>query len=166
MKAIFRILLLAPVLWLAGAARPQEAATTGDSTVISPNSSPPRICAIIIAGNRRTKPHVILREMQSQVGKPADAEVLARDRKRILNLGIFSRVDIQGYRVAGGVEINVTVFESWFLYPYPIVFLNDREWNWDKLSYGAGLRHLIFGGRNETISASGWAGYNPAAQLV
>lgn len=163
-----RTFFLAFALGLAGAAGtvwPQDAATANDSTAAANDSSPPRITAIIIEGNRRTKPYVILREMQSKVGALADAEVLARDRKRILNLGIFSRVDIQGYRVASGVEIMITVFESWFLYPYPIVFLNDREWNWDKLSYGAGLLHLNFRGRNETISASGWAGYNPSVQL-
>ncbi len=165
MKAITWILFFALVPGLAGTAWPQEAPTASDSTAVSSASSPSRICAIIIAGNRRTKPHVILREMQSKVGAIADSEVLARDRKRILNLGIFSRVDIEGYRAATGVEIIVTVFESWFLYPYPIVFLNDREWNWNKLSYGAGLLHLNFRGRNETISASGWAGYNPSVQL-
>ncbi len=151
-----------------GTAWPQEAATIDsaatDSASISKNF-PPRIVAIIIEGNRRTKPHIILREMQSQVGAPVDPEVLARDRKRLLNLGIFGRVEIQGYQAASGVEIVVTVAESWFLYPYPIIFLNDREWKWNKLSYGAGLLHLNFRGRNETISASGWAGYNPSVQL-
>lgn len=149
----------------ASTAWPQEAATVNDSSHLSHDSSPLRITAIIIEGNRRTKPHIILREMQCKVGAIADPEVMARDRKRILNLGIFSRVEVHGYRVAGGVQIIVTVFENWFLFPYPIFFLNDREWKWNKVSYGAGLLHLNFRGRNETISASGWAGYNPSVQL-
>ena len=165
-KATSRSLCGALVMWWVcstGAAWPQEARPTGAPTL---HDTPPlRISAIIIEGNRRTKPHVILREMQSKVGTIADPEILARDRKRILNLGIFSRVEIQGYRVEKGVEVVVTVFESWFLYPYPILFLNDRDWTWRKLSYGLGLLYLNFRGRNETISASGWAGYNPSVQL-
>ena len=122
-----------------------------------------RVTAIIIEGNRKTKAHVILREMKTKVGDVIDREKLIADQKRILNLRLFSRVEIQGVPVEGGVQLLVIVHELWYFYPYPIFFLNDRDWG--KISFGVGLLYFNFRGRNEQISASGWAGYNPAVQL-
>ncbi len=129
----------------------------------SSDALPPIIAAILIDGNERTKEHIILREMKSRVGERVDREVLEGDQKRILNLGLFNRVDIQGLMTEAGVQLLVMVDERWNLWPYPIFFLNDKDW--DKLSYGAGLLYFNFRGRNETISAAGWGGHNPALQL-
>ncbi|MEK7729657.1 MAG: BamA/TamA family outer membrane protein [candidate division KSB1 bacterium] len=127
------------------------------------SAAPPLITAIFIDGNDRTKEHIILREMKARVGVRVDREMLEGDQKRILNLGLFNRVDIQGLPTDDGVQLLVLVDERWNLWPYPIFFVNDKDW--DKLSYGAGLLYFNFRGRNETISASGWGGYNPALQL-
>lgn len=147
-------------------ARAQEAAAPRDSvrTITETDESlPPVITAIVILGNDRTKGYIIIREMKSRIGARVDREVLEADQKRILNLGLFSRVEIQGVMTEEGVQLHVLVDERWSLWPYPILFVNDRDW--DKLSYGAGLLYFNFRGRNETISASGWGGYNPALQL-
>ena len=134
-----------------------------EAPVDSSDAPPPLITAIIIDGNERTKPHIILREMKARIGDRVAREVLEGDQKRILNLGLFNRVEIQDLMTETGVQLLVMVDERWNLWPYPIFFVNDRDWS--KLSYGAGLLYFNFRGRNETISASGWGGYNPALQL-
>lgn len=134
-----------------------------EAVVDSADAPPPIIRAILIDGNQRTKEHIIRREMKSRIGDRVDRETLEGDQKRILNLGLFSRVEIQGLMMDNGVQLFVMVDERWNLWPYPIFFLNDKDWN--KLSYGAGLLYFNFRGRNETITAAGWSGYNPTLQL-
>ncbi len=153
------LLLLLLFVSIAGKLQSQEGEAVADSSA----ALPPQITAIIIEGNHRTKPHIILREMKSRVGDRVDRELVEGDQKRILNLGLFNRVEIQGAMADSGVQLFVLVDERWNLWPYPILFVNDRDWS--KLSYGAGLLYFNFRGRNETISASGWGGYNPALQL-
>jgi len=131
--------------------------------VDSAEDATPNVTAIIVEGNQHTKTYVILREMKTAVGQPLDPELLAGDQKRILNLGLFERVEIEAAPAPAGVQIVVTVYEYWYLYPFPIFFVNDRDWG--KLSYGAGLLHFNFRGRREVLSFSGWAGYNPSLQL-
>ncbi len=123
------------------------------------------IRAIEIRGNEKTRASVILREMEHRVGDPLDINRMEEDRKRIQNLNLFNRVVIltEHDTVQNGVMVQVWVTESWYIFPYPILFIHDRDW--DKFSYGAGLVHLNFRGRAETLAASFWLGYDPSIQL-
>lgn len=152
------VLPLAALLLWHPLASAQELESPADSV-----ATPPLITSVVITGNRQTKSHIILREIKSQVGTPFDPAVVEADRMRLLNLRLFSRVDIAGVPVADGVQLVISLEEAWYIYPYPIFFMNDRDWG--KLSYGAGLLHYNFRGRRETLAVSGWAGYNPALQL-
>jgi len=127
------------------------------SLQIIPNS---KVAKILVAGNRRTRSPVILREMKTQVGDTIDVETLQADQKRILNLGLFNRVEIDSLQRPEGVHILIGVTERWYLFPFPILFINDKDWG--KASYGAGIVHTNFRGRREVAALSGWAGYNPA----
>ena len=122
-----------------------------------------RIDSIQIQGNQKTKAAIILREMKSQIGDSLDLDLLVEDQQRIQNLRLFNRVLIYTEAREDAVELLVHVTEQWYLFPYPIFFINERDWG--KLSYGAGLMHLNFRGRAETLSGSFWLGYNPAVQL-
>lgn len=122
--------------------------------------STPIVAKIFLAGNRHTKTQVILREMKTQVGDTLNFETLQADQKRILNLGLFNRVEIDTVHEAGGVHLFIGVTERLYLFPFPILFINDKDWG--KASYGAGVVHTNFRGRNEIAAISGWAGYNPA----
>jgi len=119
-----------------------------------------KIAKISITGNRHTKPQVILREMKIQVGDTIEVETLLADQKRILNLGLFNRVEIDSSQRPEGVHLLIGVAERLYLFPFPIFFINDKDWK--KASYGAGVVHTNFRGRNEVVAISGWAGYNPA----
>jgi outer membrane protein assembly factor BamA len=123
----------------------------------------PVVAKIVVQGNRQTKTKVILREMKTQVGDTIDVETLQDDQKRILNLGLFNRVEIRPEPQPEGLHLVVTVTERLYFFPFPIFFINEKEWK--KASYGAGMVHSNFRGRGETLALSGWAGYNPAINL-
>jgi len=144
-----------------------------------------RIVGVVVQGNRRTKPEIILREMFTQVGDSLDYLVIWRrdagngmftqvgdsldpqlveaDRKRIQNLGLFNRVEIQTLALEKGVLLIVNVSESWYFFPFPIIFYSENDVK--KLSYGLGVVHLNFRGRAEQLQFSGWLGYNPGLQV-
>ena len=121
------------------------------------------ITSIQIRGNAKTKPYIILREMKQQVGDELDLNLLELDRKRIQNLNLFNRVTIRAQGNDVQVQLFVLVEEKLYFFPYPILFIRERDWN--KLSIGAGIRHLNFRGRAETINLRLWLGYNPAIQF-
>lgn len=126
-------------------------------------SSPPTIIKIAVEGNRRTKTHVILREMKTQVGDTLDVQTLQADQKRIFNLALFNRVEIRPVFHPEGLELVVAVSERLYFFPYPIFFINERDWK--KISVGAGVIHSNFRGRREILTVYGWAGYNPAISV-
>jgi outer membrane protein assembly factor BamA len=101
--------------------------------------------------------------MKSITGAPLDLQLLEEDRKRIQNLRLFNRVSIAVQPEQKEVVLRVQVTEQWYIFPFPILFLNDRDWS--KLSYGAGLMHNNFRGRAETLSFAFWFGYNPSIHL-
>ncbi len=118
---------------------------------------------IIIVGNEKTHESVILREMETAVGDEMDMEILKRDQQRIENLQLFNRVEIEMIEQPDGVTVLVMVTERWYIFPYPILYANERDWK--KLSYGAGIVHSNFRGRNTNIGLSGRLGYNPGFSL-
>ncbi len=126
--------------------------------------SPNRLIAVIIQGNEITKEEIILREMKLQPGDEVSDEAIEADRLRIQNLGIFNRVEIDEVPTNRGVILLVSVSEMWYIFPYPIIFRNERDWG--KISVGAGLLHNNFRGRREIIDFSFWLGYNPSVRLT
>jgi outer membrane protein assembly factor BamA len=119
---------------------------------------------VAVIGNQKTKGYVLLREMELKAGDYITADALENDRSRIYNLGLFNRVDI-GYVAAEPphATLIVAVQERWYIYPFPIAGIKDRDWK--KLYFGAGLIHQNFRGRNEKLYAALVLGYDPAVIL-
>jgi outer membrane protein assembly factor BamA len=144
-----------------------EAAWTQSDASDKATDASPRIAKIFISGNRFTKTQVILREMQTEVGDTVDIGILQEDQKRIYNLGLFNRVEIDSLQQPEGVHLLIGVSEyplyPFYVRPFLILHRNDNDWN--KLSYGLGIAHLNFRGRNEKAIISGWAGYDPGVAL-
>jgi outer membrane protein assembly factor BamA len=154
------LLVISPALIFAqGNASPSSTPSLSDSAVVKRTN----ILGVVIQGNRRTKPEVILREMFTQVGDTLNPILVEADRKRIQNLGLFTRVEIQPLNLEKGVLLLVNVTESWYFFPIPLVFYNDNDVK--KLSYGLAIVHLNFRGRAEQLQLAGWLGYNPGLQL-
>jgi outer membrane protein assembly factor BamA len=121
------------------------------------------IAFVRIFGNDKTKSAIILREMKQKTGDLLDPVLLEEDRKRIQNLNLFNRVIIAVRPVDENVFIQISLTEMYYFLPYPVIFINERDWS--KVSYGAGLIHMNFRGRAETLNGIFWLGYNPSVQL-
>lgn len=130
---------------------------------IDSTNSKNKILVIIVQGNEKTKEKIITREMKLKPGDKFDPVLAQQDQLRIQNLGIFNRVEIVNIPTNNGVILVVTVSEMWYIFPYPIIFRNDRDWG--RISVGAGLLYTNFRGRREVIDFSFWLGFNPAVRL-
>ena len=112
---------------------------------------------IQIEGNAKTKEYIILREIKQQLNTAWSEESIKIDKNRIYNLGLFSSVEIDV--VTNKTDKNIymiTVSEMWYIWPFPIVKYDNRT---DQISsYGGGLIHQNFRGRDENISIGATAG--------
>jgi len=122
------------------------------------------ISKIKITGNNRTKKSVILREMKLKEGSLLDPEQLEKDRKRIESLMVFNRVVIKGEPDSTSVLLEINVTEQLYFIPFPVLFINDRDWS--KVSYGAGFIHTNFSGMTDKLGIIFWAGYDPSIHFV
>ncbi len=119
-----------------------------------------QIDTVIVRGNKKTRPEVILREIPFSFPCQLTQNDLLLIQKRIRNLFLFNRVELQVDSLDHRQALVIQVTEIWYFYPVPIFFLNERSWS--KISYGLSLIHFNFRGRNEKIMLGGWLGYNPS----
>jgi outer membrane protein assembly factor BamA len=125
---------------------------TGDGSVVD---------EVIVVGNDKTEAFVILREMSLHPGDAVTQKAIDYDRERIYSLRLFNSVEVTAIPSAPGkAKIVVEVNERWYIFPYPILGIRDRDWS--KVYYGAGVVHGNFRGRNEKLSASVVLGYDPS----
>lgn len=124
-----------------------------------------KITDIVFKGNKKTKTQVLQREMMTQTGDTVSVNQLELDRKRIENLGLFTRVQLEGEVFKDGIRLIFTVSERWYFLPLPVLFFNDREYKFKKLSYGATLLHLNFRGMAEVVQFDGLLGFNPGISI-
>ena len=130
--------------------------TTTDSLLI--------VDRIVIIGNEHTKPFVIQREMSLQPGTKITKQLLEYDQFRIYSLGLFNRVVITVIPTSEEkANLIVEVSERWYIFPFPVVGIKDRDWK--KFYYGAGLLHSNFRGRNEKLYMIFVFGYDPSAEI-
>lgn len=151
------------LLW---AAAPHAAAQGQQSTPTDPAQQQIFIEQIVVLGNKKTRTSVILREMKSRAGHYTTREQLELDRRRIESLGLFNRVEMHLQPREKGYLLIIAVSEQWYLFPFPILFFNDRDISLKKLSYGLGVIHTNFRGRAELLQFAGWLGYNPTLSLI
>ena len=155
---LYILLLINPIVTLC-----QDLQTRRDSTIVFPDT-PLVVDTIMIVGNIHTKDFVIVREMSLQTGTRITKELLQYDQERIYSLGLFNRVQLHVALTSHGqANIIVEVSERWYIFPFPVVGIKDR--NWDKLYYGVGLLHSNFRGRNEKLFATFIFGYDPSISL-
>ncbi len=120
--------------------------------------------SILVIGNSSTKNFVILREMSLQPGKTVTRELIEYDQNRIYSLGLFNQVTIHVQPISTDkANLIVEVSERWYIFPFPVLGIKDREWK--KLYYGAGILHSNFRGKNEKLYAVSVFGYDPSMEL-
>lgn len=115
------------------------------------------ITQIVIIGNETTEENVILRELLIKIGDIANDSLLAGSKKRLQNLLLFNRVEMNLLPQESNFILLIEVTERLYIYPLPIFTLHDRDWK--KISYGFSLSHQNFRGQNEKLRTAFWFGY-------
>ncbi|NOG47152.1 MAG: BamA/TamA family outer membrane protein [Calditrichaeota bacterium] len=122
-----------------------------------------KITTILVVGNDDTHEDVIKREILLQPGDSYSDSLRVLSEKRVSNLFLFNHVEIIPIPDEHNLSLLVNVTERFYLYPFPAFTIEDRDW--DKLTYGFGLAHLNFRGRNEKLIGKVLFGYRPGFQL-
>lgn len=118
---------------------------------------------VLIFGNEKTHNEVILREIPFTFPDTLTESDFQLIQNRLTNLFLFSRVELRLQPDPAGNRLLILVTEHWYIFPLPILFINERDWS--KISAGLQFTHFNFRGRNEKFSIGGWLGYNPAFQI-
>ena len=123
---------------------------------------------IIIVGNNITKQEIILRELTFKKGEVLSQkqieEKIKQSKENLTNLSLFNFVDIKSAARNAKADIIIDVVERWYIWPYPILELSERNFNvwWNefkksnysdfsRLNYGVYLVWENFRGRNELL---------------
>ncbi len=132
------------------------------------------VAEIKIIGNKKTKPYIIKREIQFQVGDSLRLDQFDNElhtaRDQVYNLNLFTEVFIEPTQIIGSdVYITVRVLERWYIYPTPQFQLVDRNFNeWikvynaslDRVNYGAKFVHYNLSGRKDELRLQFINGYS------
>lgn len=138
-----------------------------------------RIADILIDGNRKTKPQVILREITFAAGDTvAFSELMEKmevSRNHLMNIGLFNEVILNIREWEGeNIVITVSVKERWYTFPVPALDLYDRNLNVWLVDHNASLKYLQFGlrfyqqnvrGRDEDLKLVALFGYSQLYQF-
>lgn len=128
---------------------------------------------IIITGNKKTKPYIILREIPFKPGEEYPLQELVKKfedaRRQLMNTSLFHEVVValksfEGYKV----DILIDVKERWYIFPVPYFKPVDRNLNqWiveqkaslSRVNYGAKLLYNNTSGRNDKLRLFLISGY-------
>ncbi|MBK9290935.1 MAG: BamA/TamA family outer membrane protein [Bacteroidetes bacterium] len=130
--------------------------------------------AILPEGNKVTREHIIMREMEFRQGDTLSlsefCQLSRKSRQNLLNRGLFNFVDIRTVPFPGKPsekDVVVDVTERWYVWPFPIFELAERNFNswWElrdlrRTNYGFFVTINNFRGRMEVLRVLARAGYN------
>lgn len=139
------------------------------------------IDTVTLEGNRKTKPYLILRELEFAPGDTlpvADlGETLERNRLRLMNTGLFSLSELRLDTLPPGnrLALHFRFVEMWYLYPIPLFELADRNFNvwWSefdrslkRVNYGISWTHLNLSGHADVLKINLNFGYSNRYEIV
>jgi len=147
--------------------------TTIAETLVDSTLLPPRIIdRIIITGNKKTKTRIITRELLFNEGDTLNPlalnSAIESSKKNLLNIGLFNFVDVFVYQgLLGHIEIQIEVTERWYLFPFPVFDIADRNFNewwlkrdFNRVNYGLRVSQENFRGRDEVLQLQMIFGYS------
>ena len=136
---------------------------------------------ILIEGNKKTKEKIILRELNFAVGDTIPIidlmPSLRRSEELLLNTGLFTtaKINIKNWDTdKNQISISIELREMWYLYPFYIFELADRNFNvwWEeqdrslkRINYGGRLTWLNLTGRRDLLKATIQFGYTKKFEL-
>lgn len=134
-----------------------------------------------IIGNKKTKEHIILREMgfglNDAIQIESLAEMLTQAQKNLMNTSLFNFVSVNYvHEEVNQIDVVVNVIERWYLWPSLIFEVADRNFNvwwrardWTRVNYGFTLTKYNMRGRRETLQLTArlgtWQQYRLAYNL-
>jgi outer membrane protein assembly factor BamA len=122
-----------------------------------------KIDSIIIRGNKTTEDFIISRELSFHDGDSLTPSKASYNSERVYSLGIFDHVVIRPVFIDNKTFAVVQVDEAWYIWPIP--FLDVKNGDWNRLSYGVNLLVKNFRGMNETIRTNFSLGYDPSVSI-
>lgn len=134
---------------------------------------------ILIEGNKRTRPHIIMRELNfSQNEQYPLTELVQRFKQakvQLMNSGLFLDVVVSLKSLSGhDASVLISVIERWYLVPMPFVKVVDKSFqDWVKnqdmdlgrVNYGVKLAHKNLTGRNDRLYVDFTNGYTKEVGL-
>jgi outer membrane protein assembly factor BamA len=139
----------------------------GLSTFLTAQSDYISIQNIEVNGNKKTKENVIIREFDFKISDTIHLSNLsvriAKNQALLMNTGLFTsvKINVKDWDTATNeVTMSVEVVEFWFIYPFPIIELSDRNFNewWQtynhslkRVNIGIRFYHINLTGRNDRL---------------
>lgn len=129
------------------------------------------INSILVSGNNKTRPNIILRELTFQEGDTILSSDLerhtSRSRENILNTSLFNYVTINTISSSEDrLDVLINVEERWYFWPALIFKYDDRNFSaWlkakdlSRTKYGFSLEKFNFLGRKQNLRISFLFGY-------
>ncbi len=119
---------------------------------------------IYIQGNEETKASVILRELPFAPGDSVTNREIEYARDRVYSTRLFTKVLMEPVPVrANEIDLLIYVEERWYIWPYPVVGIRDRDWK--RFYAGAGIADMNFRGLDEKLAGMFALGYDPFAAV-
>lgn len=171
-RILFRFILFILFSVLGVFARAQEVTETGRKDTVAPLL----IEDIVIAGIKKTRPQIILRELGFAKGTfvlPGELEeLLTRAQQQLVNTSLFLSVSVSKSQLSDkGVVVHIELKERWYIFPAPVFSLADKNFNFwwnqqmrslDRINYGLALVYKNVSGRNDNLDIGFQTGYNPS----
>lgn len=172
------LMIVPALMFLHSYAQDPAEKTNRPDTALSVPRTPFVIGNIIVTGNKKTKKYILERELSF---KPGDTVLLSDlvtsfqlAHDRLFNTRLFNEVVIflKGFR-GYLVDIEIDVKERWYIFPLPYFKPVDRNltawaqknYNLDRVNYGAKFTHHNFTGRNDNLTAWLITGYARQIEL-
>ena len=144
------------------------------------DSSKVQIDKIFIIGYKKTKEHIIRRELSiydgQQLSRSELDEKLLEDKRKLINTRLFLSVNINIIDLTDQkADIIIRVEERWYFFPVPIFELADRnftEWwvnqnaDFSRVEWGIKLRHFNFRGRREILNVTAQFGFTKLFRIA
>jgi outer membrane protein assembly factor BamA len=138
---------------------------------------PDSSCSVIIGtitviGNKVTRRHIVLRELDFAEGDTIRCidlgKKLAKAKENLLNSSLFNFARVDTVDTRNGItKVVVNVSERWYTWPVPIFEVADRNFNswWEtkdltRINYGFFLNRDNFRGRKERLALIAQFGYS------
>lgn len=140
------------------------------------------IDSINIVGLKITQRNVILKEIDFTSGDTIGLKELAKrmssNEKRLQSIGLFTvaKINVKNWNTDLSIcDLEIKVQENWYIYPYIIFELADRNFNvwrkeqkysFDRVNYGVALNHINLTGNKDKLKLKFQRGYTRKYEIA